>query len=255
MPVPHSRSALTFTILVLAVLANSTVATREAGAQPRLYLAETAYNDPKLKTMLLDGSDLQELTPVPASDWSMLGLDFDPVAGKLYWAHGTVSGWIRRANGDLSGQELLISSLRYPRGVCVDSQNGWMYWTESPPEGNAAGLIRRARLDGTGLQTVYTLTPYDPFFSYVGTPAVDPVNGYVYFCAANEIRRVKLDGSGAVQTVVRGLNTAVALALDIANDRIWFLDANTNSDILGHARLNDSGVHGRCGQLARVRRR
>lgn len=208
--------------------------------QTRLYLAEYAFNNPKLKTMLLDGSALQELTAPPATDWLLVGLDFDPAAAKLFWSHVSTPGLIRKANADGSNPQLLVSNLKLPRGLALDTSNGWMYWGEAPPQGNAMGLVRRARLDGSGLQTVFTLIPYDPSFSYVGKPCVDPVNGYVYFCAANEIRRVRLDGTGPVQVVVRGVNTVTAVALDVANDRIYFLDANTNSDVFASARLNDN---------------
>jgi hypothetical protein len=227
-------------VRLLVALACGCTAAGAAHAQSRLYLAEYAYNDPKLKTMLLDGSALQELTPPPPGDWLLVGLDYDPSAAHLYWSHGSYPGLIRRADSGGSGQQLLVSGLKYPRGIALDTQHGWMYWAEAPPQGNAMGLIRRARLDGSGLMTVYALTPYDPIGSYVGTPAVDPVNGYVYFGAANEIRRIQLDGSGPAQTVVRGLNTPIALALDVAQDRIWFLDANTNTDLLGCARLDDT---------------
>lgn len=209
-------------------------------AQTRLYLGEYAYNNPKLKTMLLDGSALQELTPPPPADWLLVGLAYDPDAGRLYWTHGSTPGLVRRAHADGTNPQLVISGLKIPRGVALDRVHGKVYWAEAPPQGNASGLIRRCNLDGSGLETIYTLTPYDPNGSYVGKPVVDPVNGYVYFAAAHEIRRVKLDGTGPVQTIVRGLNTATALALDVAANRIYFLDANTNSDILGSACLDDT---------------
>ncbi len=224
--------------IALALLVSLSAAAAEA--QTRLYLAEYAFNNPLLKSMFLDGSGVTALVPPPASDWLQVGLDYDPVAARLYWTHGSTPGVIRRANADGSNPALLVSSLKIPRGIAVDRVNGKMYWSEAPPQGNAMGLIRRANLDGTGIETIYTLTPYDPIGSYVGKPVVDPVNGYVYFAAANEIRRVALDGTGPVQTVVRGFNTATALALDVAADRIYFLDANTNSDVLGYARLDDS---------------
>jgi hypothetical protein len=235
-----ARTAKTRSAVALGLFLTCWLPAAPTRAQTRLYLAESAYNDPKLKTMFLDGSAPQELIAPPASDWLPVGLDYDPVAAKIYWTHGGTPGLIRRADADGSNQQLLLSGLNNPRGLSLDTLNGWMYWSESQPEGNAMGLIRRAHLDGTGVQTIYTLTPYDPAFSYVGMPSVDPANGYVYFCAANEIRRVKLDGTGSVQTVVRGVNTAVAVALDVSNNRIYFLDSNTNSDVLASARLDDS---------------
>lgn len=208
--------------------------------QTRLYLAEYQYNNPRLKTMLLDGSSVQEIFTPPLSEWLLVGLDYDATAGKIYWTHGSHPGTIRRANPDGSAGQLLLTGLKYPRGVALDPLAGKIYWAEAPPQGNAMGLIRRSNADGTGLETWYALAPYDPNLSYVGKPIVDPLNGYLYFCAANEIRRVKLEGPGPAQTVVRGLNTTTAVALDIANDKIYFVDGNTNTDILGCARLDDT---------------
>jgi hypothetical protein len=226
--------------VVIAVLLLAACAAPAALAQNRLFLAEYAFNNPLLTSMFRDGTGVTALTPPPPADWLQVGLDYDPAAARLYWTHGSTPGVIRRADADGSNPVLLVPGLKLPRGIAVDRLNGKMYWSEAPPQGNAMGLIRRANLDGTGVETVYTLTPYDPISSYVGKPVVDPVNGYVYFAAANEIRRAPLDGSGPVQTVVRGFNTATALALDVAADRVYFLDANTNSDVLGYASLDDS---------------
>lgn len=233
---PGSRHALVPAVVLLSLWLLAV----PVRAQTRLYLGEYAYNNPKLKTMLLDGSALQELTPPPPSDWLLVGLAYDPDTARLYWTHGSTPGLIRRANADGTNPQLVVSGLKIPRGAALDRVHGKVYWAEAPPQGNAMGLIRRCNLDGSNVETIYTLTPYDPVSSYVGKPVVDPVNGYVYFAAGHEIRRVKLDGTGPVQTVVRGFNTATALALDVAANRIYFLDANTNSDILGSARLDDT---------------
>ena len=210
-------------------------------APSRIYVAEYALNDGRILSMNLDGTDQVTVTNPPPAEWLLVGVDVDAATNKLYWANGNFnSSTIRRA--DLSGasSELLLSGLKLVRGISLDSVSGKFYWANSPSAGNASGLIERANLDGTGREIVYTDEPYDPALSYVGPPTVDAVNGYVYFCAGEEIRRVRLDGTGSPETVVKGLNTVVGVALDVASNHIYFIDANTNTDFLGRARLDGS---------------
>jgi len=227
--------------LVVPLLALGLLAAPAVQGQTRLFLGEYQYNNPKLKSMNLDGSGVAELFSPPASDWLIVGCDYDPGAGKIYWTHGSTPGTIRRANLDGTDVELLVSGLKIPRGVSLDLTNGKMYWAQAPPQGNAMGLILRANLDGSGTETFFTLTPYDPVLSYVGKPCVDPVNGYVYFCAAQRILRKRIDGVGPAEVVVRGVTTTTAVALDSEHEEIYFVDANTNSDYFGKARVDDTG--------------
>jgi hypothetical protein len=223
--------------ILLATLASISVS---AAAPQRIFFTEYQYQNPKIKGMDLDGGNLSELFSPPVSEWLPVGCDYDEAAGKIYWTHGSTPGTIRRANLDGSGLELLVGGLKLPRGITLDTVNGKMYWVQAPPSGNALGLIRRANLDGTSVETVYSDDPYDPVLSYVGKPAVDPVNGYVYFCARGEIRRRPLDLSGPHRTVVRGVTTVAAIALDIASNHVYWADANTNSDYIGRANLDDT---------------
>ncbi|MFQ5740078.1 MAG: hypothetical protein ACE5JX_13810 [Acidobacteriota bacterium] len=59
----------------------------------------------------------------------------------------------------------------HPLDIELDLNNDWMYWGESD---SGDGNIKRARLDGSGLQTISTFkgTPY--FFS------LNVSNGYIY---------------------------------------------------------------------------
>jgi hypothetical protein len=239
-------SAIRLATGVLAILSLSLflcllLLPRPAAAQTKLIFTEYQYNNPKIKSMNLDGSGVAELFTIPSAEWLPLGCDYDSDGQMVYWTHGSTPGTIRRANLDGSNMQLLVSGLKLPRGISVDAVHGKMYWVQAPPAGNALGLLKRANLDGSGIETIYAVDPYDPSLSYIGRPTADPVNGYVYFCCGGELRRVKLDGTGYVQTVVRGVTTVTSLALDVAANQIYFLDANTNSDYLGRANLDDSG--------------
>jgi hypothetical protein len=210
-------------------------------APMRLFVAEYATNNGRILTMNLDGSNPVTVVTPPPAEWLLIGVDVDAVTGKIYWVNGNFNAsTIRRSDLNGSNSELLLSGAKLIRGISLDTAHSKFYWANSPPTGNASGLIERANLDGTARETVYAQDPYDPVLSYVGPPTVDAVNGYVYFCADQEIRRKRLDGTGPTETVVKGVNTVVGLALDVASNHIYFIDANTNTDFLGRANLDGS---------------
>lgn len=214
--------------------------------QERLIFTESRYEDPTLKVMDLDGGGLQDFflpgNEIPQADWGTAGLALDEAAGKIYWLHGSTPGLIRRANLDGSGQEVLVSFLKNPRGLALDTAGGKMYWSASPPQGWAGGLIQRANLSGSGVETVYLDPDYDPTQSKIGRPRVDAVNGWVYFASNHRILRVNLDGPPFTAfTVVTGVSTAVAVDLDVAGGRIWWLGADTIEDVVCRANLDNTG--------------
>jgi hypothetical protein len=230
----------------VAVLLALLLLTTSAMAQDRLYFTEYKFEDPTLKEMNLDGSDVGDLfdpgNPLPSSDWLTVGLALDEAAGKIYWLHGSTPGRISRANLDGSGQEQLVTGLKIPRGLALDLVGGKMYWSASPPEGNAGGLVQRANLDGTGVETVYLDPDYNPVSSKIGRPRVDATNGWVYFATNNRVVRTNLSGPPfVVLTVVKGVSTARAVALDVANDHIYWIGADTIEDVLCRANLDNTG--------------
>jgi len=214
-------------------------------AQERVVFTEYKFEDPTLKVMDLDGSNpgdyFAEGNSIPATDWLTVGLALDADAGKIYWLHGSTPGRIRRANLDGSGQEIVISGLKNPRGLALDRQAGKIYWAAAPPEGNAGGLIQRANLNGSGLETVYLDPDYDPVLSKIGRPRLDTVNGWVYFASNTRILRASLDGPPFTYfPVVTGVSTARAVDLDVAEDRIYWIGADTIEDVVCSARLDNS---------------
>jgi len=229
------------TSLVLSAL---TLLSLPATAQTRLLFSEYKFNDPKLESMNLDGSNVANLfapgTPFPSADWLPLGLAVDAAAGRIYWSHGSFNdGRIRRANLDGSGQQILVSNLKLVRGLALDLVGGKMYWANSPAAGNAGGLIERANFDGTGRETVFAITPYVPTSSKIGMPTVDSVNGWVWFGADHAILRVNLDGPPFfARTVVTGLSTPTRVQVDVANGRVYGIDTDTLSDCVWRARLD-----------------
>ena len=228
--------------LALACVPLLCASVRSAGAEApsRLVVGEYEFENPTLVSMNLDGSGAIELFEPTASDWLLVGLEFDASDHGFYWTHGSTPGTVRMAAPDGSDEQVVVGGLKLPRGLSLDRSAQKLYWSAAQPTGNALGLIQRVNTDGTGFEDFFVLTPYDPSFSFVGNPTVDPTNGYVYFCAENEIVRKRTDGTGDLETVVRGVTTVRGISLDIGNGQIYFLDANTNSDYLGRCNLDDT---------------
>jgi low density lipoprotein receptor-related protein 5/6 len=125
----------------------------------------------------LDGSDVEDLVGVTVFS---TGLAVDSAGGKLYWTvsippgpgYWSQSGGLRRSTLDGADAEtLLYEDGSDPGDIALDVAGGKMYWAD-------AGLnrIRRANLDGSGVEDVITR----PSVSYgiaLGPGAAEPVGG------------------------------------------------------------------------------
>ena len=120
---------------------------------------------------------------------------------------------------------------RSPDGILVDSENGWLYWTEMGNDYNAHdGSIERIDLDGSNHVTLI------PPGSTLVTPKqiqIDHDNGTLYWCDREGMRvmRANIDGSD-IETLVQngeGLQDSadiarwcVGIALDLPLGQIYW---------------------------------
>ena len=227
---------------VCAIVAFACMGTTVCIAQSQLFAGLYQYNNGRIVTMGLDGSDPQLLftaEPFPASDWLICGVDIDN-EGHVYWNHGSSPGYVRRANLDGTNQTTLASGLKYPRGCAVDAVGGKVYWTEAPTAGNTAGIIRRQNLDGTGsIEEVYRVPDYSSQ-TRLGRPTVDAVNGYLYFIVDCQVKRMNVDGPPfTVKTIADGASTGTRLIVDVANRHMYWIDSDTISDCLVRVDFNN----------------
>lgn len=90
----------------------------------------------------LDGSGFE----VSLAAGDVNGVGVDPTAQKIYWTHGSgMEVW--RANLDGSQSETIALGMRAPLAIDVDSENGYVYWTDSKVVGiDSFALIRRLKL-------------------------------------------------------------------------------------------------------------
>ena len=137
------------------------------------------------------------------------GIAVDRVNGKLYWSTSITSaaGDIMRCNHDGTGVETVITGVDKPSRLALDVAGGKIYWTDY-----VVDVVRRANLNGTGVETIYTVgANLNP-----GGIALDLGEGKVYWGQSVQsnrmtIMRMDLDGSnpedvvadlGSVSTIV-----------------------------------------------------
>ena len=88
-------------------------------------------------------------------------------------------------------------------GIALDLTNSHIYWLE------ASGKVRRANLDGTGVQDLVTGVTEGRGI------ALDLTDNHIYWTEAgsSKIRRANLDGTG-VQDLITGIGQGEGIALE-----------------------------------------
>ena len=173
---------------------NATRLAVDAAAGKLYWTEKTGKRTGKIQAVNLDGTNTQlvrNLTSVP------LNLTLDITAGKLYLSNAW--GKIQRMNLDGSNfQPNLITGLKAPQNLVLDSADGHLYWTEQT--GKTTGKIQRANLDGSNVRLVKKLT------SAPRGMALDPVNRKLYLTNAwGKLQRMNLDGSNFQPNLITGL--------------------------------------------------
>ena len=192
----------------------------------------------KIQRANLDGSNIEELANAPVG---AIGIALDVANSKVYW---TVDDKIQRANLDGSSPEDVLTGVSSPLAIDLDVPSGKMYWTEPGLDGVA---IRRANLDGTGIETLVTSSGLTFPFGI----ALDPDHGKMYWTQCEQadcaIRRANLDGSDIEELLsdfppplFRTFVNLSGIALDPARGRMYWSEAfwigSANLD--GSARAN-----------------
>lgn len=130
---------------------------------------------------------------------------------------------------------LLLLALSTFLTVSAAAQDGKVYWSE-----RNVGLIRRANLDGTMVETVLSgLVAPDGI-------AVDGVGEWIYFAEQGpsqgdgKIRRAKLNGT-MLQDLVTDQTFPLAITIDVGTNKIYFSDAV--DDLIRVCDLDGSNLH------------
>jgi hypothetical protein len=174
----------------------------------------------KIQRANLDGSGVEELLTGLRQPQ---GIALDLAAGKVYWTEffpALRGGRIRCANLDGTGVRDLVVGLSFPAGIALESASAKMYWTE------LEGTVRRARLDGRGVEDLTTL-------SCGAGIALDGPGGKMYLanCGGGpggpRIQRANLDGSGLEDLFQDQVSARApyAVALDLAARKLYWTES------------------------------
>jgi len=159
------------------------------GANDRLYWSNS--QSPLIGVSDLDGNGATTWTTGLAMEDCVL-VD----SGKVYWNTAVTSGDgnIMRANPDGSDVETVVTGYGKPHKFAISG--GMIYWIDF----TGTDRIRRANLDGTGVQDLLTIPGGDPLGM-----AIDPAAGKLYWSMTDtpRVMRMNLDGTG-VETFLAG---------------------------------------------------
>jgi len=189
----------------------------------------------KVQRANLDGSDVEDLV-VSTESRHFDGLVVSPTQGKVYWT----DYWppeCRIWRADLDGSNVEYSPLYWSvmHGIALDVPNNYLYYMRS--------AIFRADLDNpypTGWSLV--MRPGAPEFIDL---ALDTTHGEMYWTEASSlgsdprgvIWRAGLDGSN-VEQVLTTPGTPLGIALHLASDQMYWVEANYGVNGIWRADLN-----------------
>ena len=154
-------------------------------------------------------------------------------AGILYWTDVySAPTRIMCTDVDTLVPEVVISEgLTYPYRITLDAVGGKMYWTTTYD-----GLVRRANLDGTELETIADLGG-----SSTTGIAVDGVSGKVYWAQAASVWSSDLDGSNAAVLLEVGAPGFIQdITLEPSSGKIYL----SNWIGMGNGRLQRANLDG-----------
>ncbi|XP_029850375.2 prolow-density lipoprotein receptor-related protein 1 [Ixodes scapularis] len=153
----------------------------------------------------LDGSRREVFTSKGLNNCEGLAVDW---AGRnLFWTdEGHLGIWVARLDNATIRRQLVSLNMSHPRAIVVDPKRGHMYWSDwstepyPPAEGQGAGKIERAQMDGAGREVFVSRDLHWP-----NGLSVDYAQRKLYWCDVyfHRIERIGLDGKGR-QVLVEG---------------------------------------------------
>jgi DNA-binding beta-propeller fold protein YncE len=168
-----------------------------------------------IKRARLDGSGQELLTKEHARGFIAL----DVAASRMYWADWPTGAIKTGAMSREPTLKTLISNQQSPFGVAIDPAAGKIYWLQLNLHRSKAEreTIRRANLDGTGVQTLTER----PGAGFEGGLAIDPGAGKLYWseAEAHDVAVANLDGSNVRTLFSTGLDSPVGLAIETSDPR------------------------------------
>jgi len=150
-------------------------------------------NGNKLEHVGMDGANPTEIIQLEGPFYSEIGdLVLDAAAGMLYLAH---AGKIVRVHTDGTGLTDIVDpgGATIPIGIVLHKETNTLYWVSTDRK------LRKAALDGSGMEELATIT------SYATDLELAPTSGFLYVATTKGVVRVNLDGSNVQQIVPESL--------------------------------------------------
>lgn len=171
-------------------------------AAGKMYWTEDGWRGVDIRRANLDGTSVEVL--VSSEQGGHRDIALDAVGGKIYWTDSAL-GNIQRASLDGSGVEEVVSGLSEPRGFALDVAGAKIYWAE---QGDGDTRIRRANLDGTGVENLVTSG-----LESTTEIELDIAAGKMYWAdhGTSRVQRSNLDGSDVEDIVTDGGPYGIAL--------------------------------------------
>jgi hypothetical protein len=170
----------------------------------KLYWADQGETA-KIQRANLDGSDVEDLVVDPVVQHPY-GIALDQAKGQLYFIDNATDQLLRCNVDGSDVTDLEIPNLGAPIELALDLSAGKIYWSDIGVDGGPAPSIRRANLDGSGVEDVITSKNFPSLAIPLGLD-VDVARGFLYFVDGGSggtgvIARASLNGSNAMPLIV-----------------------------------------------------
>jgi sugar lactone lactonase YvrE len=194
----------------------------------------------------LDGSGAEYVVPKGGTYFAKQ-IQLDLAHGKAYWSDRDGLK-IQRCNLDGTQNEILISGVDHPVGMALDVAKGVFYFSEK----NGGALKRAPMAMPPAGQTAADRKDVETLISGLDQPidvAVDLGQGRIYWTDRDEgtVHRAGIEippGQTAaarkdIETLMRGLNTPIGIALDLAGGKLYTTESGTGA--VWRANLDGTG--------------
>ncbi|XP_045159844.2 very low-density lipoprotein receptor-like isoform X2 [Mercenaria mercenaria] len=170
-------------------------------------------------------NDIQTLISNEKGDaFSPDGLAVDWLYKHFYWTD-TGSDTIRVANyaGDKS-KTLVSTGLDDPRAICVDPENGYMYWTDWGQNPK----IERCGMNGENRETIVN---GGDDLQWPNGLTIDYIGKRIYWIDSklHKIGTANFDGSGKGHVLVDATEISRPFSISVFEDSLYWTDWHTNS--------------------------
>lgn len=162
----------------MAILGSAFIASAHAA---RIYFTDQPATGPgSVMSVALDGTDQRTVIAVSNSP-NLRGIAYHRASGRIYFLDNGAAKMIYSILPDGSDQQEVapVDLTLLGSDVEIDETAGKLYWSESNAGATGNGLIKRANLNGTQVETAVSTAPgvfTTPYFIFVDPPA-----GYIYW--------------------------------------------------------------------------